>query len=121
MNGVSVGRQNVSTLGFADFGPVPFRPGNLTAVAYDRGGAVVAADTVVSAGAPAALQLSIEGDNGRPFEAGGQDVALVRCAVVDAAGRLVPGASNGVTFTVDGPGEVYGNMIFHILDADAGF
>ena len=42
VNGVSVGRQNVSTLGFADFGPVPFRPGNLTAVAYDRGGAVVA-------------------------------------------------------------------------------
>jgi beta-galactosidase len=109
VNGVSVaGRKPVTALGFADFGPVPFRPGNLTAVAYDRGGAVVAVDTVLTAGAPAALQLSLEDNNGRPCAADGRDVALVRCAVVDAAGRAVPGASNNVTFTVSGPGAVYG-------------
>ena len=38
----------------------------------------------------------------------GQDVALIRCAVIDVAGRVVPGASNSVTFAVSGPGAVYG-------------
>ena len=58
LNGVSVaGRRNVAALGYADFGRVPFAPGNLTAVAYDRTGAVVAVDSVLTAGAPAALQL----------------------------------------------------------------
>lgn len=28
--------------------------------------------------------------------------------MVDSAGRVVPGASNNVTFTVSGPAEVYG-------------
>ena len=35
-------------------------------------------------------------------------MALVRCAVVDSAGRVVPGANNKVTLTVSGPGAVYG-------------
>ena len=109
VNGVSVaGRQPVTALGFAEFGPVLFTPGNLTAVAYDRSGALVAVDTVLTAGAPAALRLSLEDNNGRPYAADGQDVALLRCAVVDAGGRVVPGASNKVTFTVSGPGAVYG-------------
>ena len=109
VNGVSVaGRKPVTAFGFADFGPVPFKPGNLTAVAYDGRGAVVAVDSVLTAGPPAALRLSLEQDNGRPYAADGVDVALVRCAVVDAAGRVVPGASNRVTFTVSGPAAVYG-------------
>jgi beta-galactosidase len=108
VNGVSLGRKPVAALGFADFGLVPFAPGNLTAVAYDQSGAVVAVDYVLTAGAPAALQLSVEDSNGRPYAADGEDVALVRCAVVDSAGRVVPGASQKVTFTVVGPGAVYG-------------
>ena len=36
VNGVSLGRRSVSPLGFTAFGAVPFAPGNLTAVAYDR-------------------------------------------------------------------------------------
>jgi beta-galactosidase len=108
LNGVSVaGRRNVAALGYADFGRVPFAPGNLTAVAYDRTGAVVAVDSVVTVGAPAALQLSLDNDD-RPYTADGQDVALLRCTVVDSAGRVVPYASNRVTFTVSGPGAVYG-------------
>jgi beta-galactosidase len=108
VNGVSLGRRSISPLGYADFGRVPFAPGKLTAVAFDHSGAVVAVDTVLTVGAAAKLQLSLESDNGRPFVADGQDVALVRCAVVDAAGRVVPGASNTVTFSVSGPGEIYG-------------
>jgi hypothetical protein len=108
VNGVSLGRRVVSALGFADFGYVPFAPGNLTAVAYDRSGTVAAMDTVLTVGAAAALRLSLESEHGRPYAADGQDVALVRCEVVDSAGRLVPGSSNKVTFTVSGPAEVFG-------------
>lgn len=109
INGVSLaGRVSVQALGFADFGPVPFAPGNLTAVAYDQTGVVVAVDSVLTAGPPAALQLTLEDDNKRPYAADGFDVALVRCTVVDSAGRTVPGASNRVSFTVSGPGAVYG-------------
>lgn len=109
VNGLSVaGRVTVAKLGFAEFGSVPFVPGNLTAVAYDHSGNVVAVDTVLTTGPPAALKLSLEDNNGRPYTADGGDVALVRCAVVDSASRLVPGASNQVTFTVSGPGKVYG-------------
>ena len=85
-----------------------FTPGNLTAVAYDQSGAVVAVDSVLTTGAAAALRLTLEHNNGRPYAADGQDVALVRCEVVDSKGFVVPGASNAVTFTVSGPGAVYG-------------
>lgn len=99
----------MNALGYADFGPVPFNPGNLTAVAYDHSGATVAVDSVLTAGAPTALQLSLEDNNGKPYTADGQDVALLRCAVVDSNGRVVPGASDRVTFTVaSGPAAVYG-------------
>jgi hypothetical protein len=40
--------------------------------------------------------------------ADGQDVALVRVEVTDAAGRFVPDASDNVTFSVTGPGRIYG-------------
>ena len=69
---------------------------------------MVAVDSVLTTGAPAALRLSLEDNNGRPCAADGADVALVRCEVVDAAGHVVPGASNKVTFTVGGPAAVYG-------------
>ena len=61
-----------TALGFADFGLVAFTPGNLTAVAYDGSGAVVAVDSVLTAGAPAALQLFVEENNARPYVADGQ-------------------------------------------------
>jgi hypothetical protein len=48
-------------------GQVPFQAGNLTAVAYDGIGAVVAVDSVLTAGPPVALQLSVEDNNGRPY------------------------------------------------------
>lgn len=58
--------------------------------------------------AVARVRLSLEDNNGRPYAAHGQDVALVRCAVIDSKGHVVPGASNHVTFTVSGSAEVYG-------------
>lgn len=107
VNGVSLGVRNVSVYGYADFGSVPFAPGNLTAVAYDATGVVVATSTVLSVGAPAAVHLTLV-PMSHPLAADGADVVLVTAAVVDAAGAVVPGASNLLTFTVTGPGVVYG-------------
>jgi beta-galactosidase len=69
---------------------VPFRPGNLTAVALDATGAVVATRTVLSAGAPAAIRLSVEGGygegrNASRLAADGHDAALLRVELLDGA------------------------------------
>jgi hypothetical protein len=42
-------------------------------------------------GPPAALVLTLEDSQGLPYLADGADVALVRCAVVDASGTLDDG------------------------------
>jgi len=37
-----------------------------------------------------------------------QDVALIKGSILDSAGRVVPTASNFITFTTSGPGAVVG-------------
>jgi beta-galactosidase len=83
---------------------VPYAPGELTAFGYDRG-RVTASYTVQTAGAPAALRLVGEV---RHLAANGEDVAPVRVEVVDASGRVVPGAENLIHFAIAGPGELAG-------------
>ena len=109
VNGVSQGVRNISAYGYASWPAVPFAPGTFTVRAYDASGATVAEDTVATAGAPAALQLTLEVIGARPLTADGADVALVSVAVVDAAGALVPGAGQALTFAVSkGPGVILG-------------
>lgn len=108
LNGISLGRVQVPRWGYADWGSANFTGGNLTAVAYDASGREVARDSVLPVGPPAALVLTLEDSQGLPYLADGADVALVRCAVVDASGTLVPGAAPLLTFSVLGPGSVYG-------------
>lgn len=82
---------------------VPYEPGKLVAVGTFGSRRVT--DTVATTGAPAALRARIDrttltGDN--------EDSALVEVDVVDAAGRVVPTASNRVSFQADGPIAVVG-------------
>ena len=72
-----------------------YTAGNISAVGY-RGGVAVASTQIQTAGAPAAIRLSV--DFGAEIEANGQDVALIRAAVVDESGVLVPTASNSLLF-----------------------
>jgi beta-galactosidase len=83
---------------------VPYEPGEITAVAK-QDGKVMATKTVRTAGAP--FQMKIQSD-WADVAADGADIAYITCSVHDAAGTIVPTASNLVTFTVDGPGEVIG-------------
>ncbi len=109
LNGTSLGSKNVE--------PVPSQPssghlqwsvtfasGTLQAKAT-KSGAVVATDTVQTAGAPAALKLTADRST---IAADGSDLAYVEVFVVDSKGVVVPQASNTISFSVSGPGTIAG-------------
>ncbi len=81
-----------------------YRPGELRAVAY-RQGRQVAEETVRTTGPAVALRLSLEDGNVR---ADGEDVAIVTCTCVDAAGQPVPDAAPFIRFDTNGLGRILG-------------
>jgi hypothetical protein len=99
----------------ASFNGVTYAAGNLTAVALAADGAtVLLADTKLSWGAPAAVLLTLDVPSaatgtGSAVYLDGEDVALVRATIVDAAGAVVHDSSLNVTFAVTaGPAIVAG-------------
>lgn len=108
VNGASLGKQAVPQYGIVSWPPVNFVPGNITAVATDAAGLIVATATVATTGPPAALRVTVEPVGAPTYAADGADAALFTVAVVDAAGAVVPNALNRLTFTVSGPGAVIG-------------
>lgn len=103
LNGKSFGSQPMPRYGYANW-HVPYAPGELTALGYNHG-QVVARYTTHTAGPPAALQLRAEVQH---LAANGQAVAPIQVAVVDAHGRVVPGADNLIHFSVSGAGTLAG-------------
>jgi len=79
---------------------VPYEPGTLRAVGK-RDGQVVVTREVRTAGAPAALRVSVDRDT---LRAGERDIAHLEVDVVDADGTLVPDADHRVGFRVEGRG-----------------
>ena len=75
---------------------VVYEPGEVRVVTW-KDGKEWACDTVATTGAPARLELSAE--------ASGKTV-FVTVKVVDAQGRLVPTATNELTFNVSGPARL---------------
>ena len=114
LNGASMGVIAVPPLRAAVWPKVAFAPGNLTVVARDASGAALGSATVLTAGAPFALRAWVESPylpprNGSVIAADGADVALIGVQVLDANGVVCPsGAAFNVTFSVAGPGAVYG-------------
>ncbi len=97
-DGKSLGRQPRSKL-FECVWPVPYRPGELKAVAY-RGGQPVAETTQRTAGALARLGLTTDNASLKPDR---NDLALVTIAVRDTQGTLVPDADNRIELSWVGP------------------
>jgi beta-galactosidase len=115
VNGQRVGPATptpVPAYGLATFPGVVFAPGNVTAVVYDAGGAVLGTQTVVSAGSAYALHLWVEdgflNSTSGVLAANGNDAALIGVSLLDANGVLVPNADVNVTFTVSGPARILG-------------
>jgi len=98
LNGRSLGTQRVEPQGHLQW-QVPYAPGVLEA----RGGGLSARRETT--GPAAALALIPDRTT---LRADGEDLSVVAVEVRDAAGRLVPTASNLVRFSLDGPGRIVG-------------
>jgi beta-galactosidase len=83
---------------------VPYVPGWLE-VRGITDGKVVATEVVETTGQPSAIVLRTDMSK---LRANGQDIAVAEVSIVDEAGRVVPIASNEVTFSIEGPGEIAG-------------
>jgi beta-galactosidase len=83
---------------------VPYEPGTLKAVGT-REGEVLCVREVVTAGAPARIDLSADRE---AIAADGRDVVHLTVRILDAAGNPAPAADDLVTFQVRGPGQIIG-------------
>lgn len=119
LNGRALGARAASRCAAAVWDAVPRTPGNLTAVAYAGNSTAAAARTlavqsVLTAGAPAALRVAVEwplsgarhGDD-RPV-GDEEDAVLLSVQVVDTNGALVPTSDVAVNVSIRGPGYVLG-------------
>ena len=77
---------------------VPYKPDTLTAVGYNEKGEKVAKDTVVTAGAPYKIKLSV---NAEALNSAKRELCFVTAQVLDDSGNIVPTASNLIRFSVD--------------------
>ena len=104
LNGTSLGSKNMSGTTAHLQWSVPFATGTLQAKAT-KGGAVVATDTVKTAGAAAKLALS---PDRATIKADGRDLAYVEVDIVDGQGVVAPKANNTIAVSVTGPGTLVG-------------
>ncbi|MBR3715677.1 MAG: DUF4982 domain-containing protein [Clostridia bacterium] len=103
LNGKSLGTRKVEQFGHAEW-QVEYVSGIIEVKAY-RDGKFVASDKRETSGAAYRLALRLE--NKEELCAGGRDLALVTCYVLDKEGREVPDASPFVRFTTDGNGKIH--------------
>lgn len=109
VNGKShgMGRQDYRFL--YTFDSIPFEPGVVEAVVYDKDMKPVLTKSIKTVGEPKDLKLTLmQGPDGT--YADGADLALVQFEVVDAEGNRCPLANDTVTFTVSGPMEWRGGV-----------
>ncbi|EXK80639.1 hypothetical protein FOQG_14845 [Fusarium oxysporum f. sp. raphani 54005] len=104
VNGVSVAHVAVSeSLVIVDDG-LEYQPGQLVARGF-RNGQAVAEHAQVTAGQPACLSLTTDRYT---LSASEDDVALIRVAVTDKDGNLIPDAENAIELHVQGQGRLVG-------------
>ena len=84
---------------------VPYAPGVLKVVAYDKNGKQVATDERVTAGPPAKIELVPDRSTIRDD---GDDLSFVTVKIEDKDGNLCPLADNLVRFKLSGPGTIAG-------------
>jgi len=103
-NGVSLGRQTLNVQSHMEWDNVPYSPGTLLAIGYNNGIAVIT-NTVVTTGVPAAIALIPDRST---ILADGRDVSVVKVAVLDSQGRVVPTATNEINFSISAGGTILG-------------
>jgi len=106
LNGRSFGKKNTPKLGHSEW-LIPYQAGTLTATAYNAAGSTIATQTTQTSGSAASVSLNFDAGSSS-ISADGQDVSLVTASILDSNGRLVPTATNLVSFGVQGPGTILG-------------
>jgi beta-galactosidase len=84
--------------------PVIYKPGKLEAKGY-KGGKMITKEVVETTSVPSQVALNSDVPT---LKADGCDVAVVRVAIKDDKGRVVPTANNLVEFSIEGPGRIIG-------------
>jgi beta-galactosidase len=102
LNGTSLGSQAMKLNSHLEW-KVKYAPGKL--VAKGRRNGKILETTVETTGEPTGIEL--EPDR-KSLSADGTDISLVTVRIVDAQGRTVPVATNAVSFSVSGPGQLLG-------------
>jgi len=103
LNGKSLGVNAKPENGYVfAFPDVAFAPGSLKAIGRN-GGKVAATQDLSTAGAPAAIKLTMTAGPQGLF-ADSQDAAFIDVQVVDAKGQRCPTDDARIDFTIDGPG-----------------
>ncbi len=83
---------------------VPYEPGIVKAIGK-KGDKIVCKHEIITTGLPYHIRLSADRDS---INADAMDVAHIKAEITDEKGRVVPGADNLVTFTVEGNGRIIG-------------
>ena len=103
LNGRSLGRKAKGPYEYRlRWDDVVYEPGTLEVVTY-KNGRKWATDTVKTAQAPAALEVT---PDRAEIRADGLDLAFVAVRVTDAHGLTAPRADNPLAFKLEGPGEI---------------
>ncbi len=103
LNGNSLGSKKVERNGHLEW-KVKYTPGVLEARGRKKGHTILT-DKRETTGAPAKLVLRPDRSK---IAADGEDLSVIAVEVVDAQGRVVPTASNLVTFNISGNGRLIG-------------
>jgi hypothetical protein len=103
LNGRSLGKKRKAAFEYRlRWDDVKYEPGELKVIAYKKG-KKWAEQTVKTT--DVAFQLMIRADR-NVMNADGEDLSFISVKVADKNGLMVPEASNKVSFTIEGPGEI---------------
>ena len=103
LNGKSIGKQKAIPYTKLIWS-LKYQPGKLEARGY-KAGKLITKDIVETTTVPAQITLSSDCNT---LKADGCDVAIIRVAINDAKGRVVPTTGNLVKFSIEGPGKIIG-------------
>lgn len=109
LNGRSLGRGDQSSRFLFTFPAVAWESGVIKAVGYDANGRAICEASHTTAGAPAALRMTLL-SSPLGLRADGADMVLVEIEAVDAEGRRCPTALHTVEFSLEGPAEWRGGI-----------
>ncbi len=103
LNGKSLGKKKAEPFKMLIW-PAIYKPGKLEAKGY-KAGKLVTKDIVETTSAAAQVALNSDVTT---LKADGCDVAVIRVAIKDDKGRVVPTADNLVKFEIQGPAKIIG-------------